>query len=342
MPAFLLLLTLCQMEVQMSQEREMSLQEAIKHFLSHLKRKSSSKHTIRNYTKALDAFCNSLIQRDINPKYTPVSDLRSDWLGYFLDDLSEQAASTERVYSTIVACFYRFVAAEELAEINLARLNLRLRERRSIGRRLPRVPAQEIETIISSTESLLLESLPLTKRLIVLRDSAFLTTLADTGLRLAEACSLRRGDMDWADRRARVRGKGGHEDIVRFSTRALSRLRRYLAARQVMDSQQGCPLSQLPLFARHDRKAGKRILPISPRTGEEIVARAVIRALGKGARGQVTPHDFRRYFVTNLMRATGDIHLAQRAARHASIHTTIRYTRLDDEELDEVYDEIFG
>jgi len=41
------------------------------------------------------------------------------------------------------------------------------------------------------------------------------------------------------------------------------------------------------------------------------------------------------------MRATGDIHLAQRAARHASIHTTVRYSRLDDEELDEIYDEIF-
>lgn len=325
----------------MSKEQEMTLQQATAHFLARLKRKSSSEHTVRNYTKALAAFSNSLAQRGIDPKRTPIGSLSPDWLSYFLDDLSDQAASTEQVYTTIIACFYRFAAAEEWAQVNLARLNLRLQERRTPARRLPRVPAQEIETIITETESLLNGKLSSAKQLIVLRDCAFLTTLADTGLRLTEACSLRRGDLDWAERRARVRGKGSREDIVRFSSRAMGRLRQYLSARQRLDAQQGCPIERLPLFARHDRKAGRRILSISPRTGEQIVARAVARVLGEEAQGRVTPHDFRRYFVTNLMRATGDIHLAQRAARHASIHTTVRYSRLDDEELDEIYEEIF-
>ena len=326
----------------MSQEPEMSLQQAITRFLARMKRKSASEHTIRNYSKALAAFSNSLARRKIDPRRTPVQALSPDWLSYFLDDLSTSAVSTERVYTTIVAGFYRYVAAEEWAEINLARLNLRLQERRSPGRRLPRAPAREIEAIIATSKALLAEKLSFTERLIVLRDYAFLTTLADTGLRLAEACNLRRGDMDWADRRARVRGKGGREDIVRFSARAVDCLQQYLSARQVLDEQQSSSLEKLPLFARHDRRAGRRILPISPRTGEQIVARAVARALGEKAQGQVTPHDFRRCFVTNLMRATGDIHLAQRAARHASIYTTVRYSRLDDAELDEIYDEVFG
>ena len=52
-----------------------------------------------------------------------------------------------------------------------------------------------------------------------MRDRAFLLTLADTGLRVHEACNMRRGDIDWNEGRAVIIGKGDKQAVVRFSTR---------------------------------------------------------------------------------------------------------------------------
>ncbi|HNN14635.1 MAG TPA: site-specific integrase, partial [Anaerolineales bacterium] len=55
----------------------------------------------------------------------------------------------------------------------------------------------------------------------------------------------------------------------------------------------------------------------------------------------ITPHTFRHYFVTTTLRATGNLAIAQRLARHENIQVTNRYTQLADEELDKAYYDIF-
>ena len=177
----------------------------------------------------------------------------------------------------------------------------------------------------------------------MLRDRAFLITLADTGLRVHEACNLRRGDVDWHEGHAIIIGKGNQEAMVRFSERALRVLRSYLNARSTFDGGSGRPLSSLPLFARHDRGAGKRILPISTTTGRAIIHARVEQALGPDAVGSITPHSFRHYFVTTVLRASGgNLKLAQELARHKNIAVTQRYAHLSDDELDRSYHEIFN
>jgi integrase len=52
-----------------------------------------------------------------------------------------------------------------------------------------------------------------------------LITLADTGLRVHEACGLRRGDLDWQEYRAIIVGKGNREAVIRFSERAIKALK---------------------------------------------------------------------------------------------------------------------
>jgi len=123
--------------------------------------------------------------------------------------------------------------------------------------------------------------------------------------------------------------------VVRFSSRALRALKDYLRARAELDGSTGRPLASLPLFARHDRGAGRRTRPISTTTGRAIVHTHVKQALGPDALGSITPHSFRHYFVTTNLK------LAQELARHRNISVTQRYAHLSDDELDREYYEIF-
>jgi site-specific recombinase XerD len=174
-------------------------------------------------------------------------------------------------------------------------------------------------------------------RLINLRDRAFLLTLGDTGLRVHEACNLHRGDLDWNEGKAMIIGKGNRQDIVRFSSRSLQALRDYLSMRSELDGASGKALSSLPLFARHDRGAGKKIKPMTTTTGRNIVTDRVKQFLGAEAVGSITPHSFRHYFVTRVLASSNNLKLAQELARHKNIAVTQRYAHLSDNELDRGY-----
>jgi integrase len=122
----------------------------------------------------------------------------------------------------------------------------------------------------------------------------------------------------------------------------MNALRDYLNTRAENDGAFGKPLTSLPLFARHDLGAGKRIEPISTTTGRNIINQRVREALGDNAAGTITPHSFRHYFVTEVLQGSGgNIKLAQKLARHKNIQVTQRYAHLSDDELDKGYYEIF-
>ena len=73
------------------------------------------------------------------------------------------------------------------------------------------------------------------------------------------------------------------------------------------------------------------------------VDRWVVAALGEAARGTITPHSFRHYFVTVVLRASGgNLRLAQELARHKNISITQRYAHLSDDDLDRGYHDIFN
>jgi integrase len=119
-------------------------------------------------------------------------------------------------------------------------------------------------------------------------------------------------------------------------------LRDYLNARAKLDGDSGRPLPSLPLFARHDKGAGKKIKPITTTTGRNIVEQRVRESLGTDAVGTITPHSFRHYFVTTVLRGSGgNLKLAQELARHRNIAVTQRYAHLSDDELDRGYWDIF-
>ncbi len=303
-----------------------------------------SENTTRTYRNALNAFEAMLNDLGIDPAENMTSAVKEDWIADFAAALKSYAPASERLYLTATAGWYEYLAAEELAEINLPRVRMLIRRRgRRPGQRLPQFPRTQIETTIEHANNLIHSAVDDERdRLRNFRDRGFLLTLADTGLRVHEACSLRRADIDWNEGRAILIGKGDRESIVRFSSRSLAALKDYLRLRAELDGGSGRPLSSLPLFARHDLGAGKKVLPITTTTGRAIVHKRVREALGAEAAGTITPHSFRHYFVTTVLRGSGgNLKLAQELARHRNIAVTQRYAHLSDDELDRGYHEIF-
>ena len=304
---------------------------------------SRSENTARTYRNAMTMFMEILEINNLDPKSAHIDSLKEDAIVWMANALKDFSPATEQVYLTATVGLYEYIAGENLANINLPRVRLLIKQRaRRQGIRLPQFPKNDIETIINYAQSLHNNGLKdESLRLIAYRDRAFLLTLADTGLRVHEACNLRRGDIDWLESRAIIIGKGNKEAITRFSKRALQACKDYLTQRATMDGNSGRPLASLPVFARHDRGAGSKVKPISTTTGREIVNQAVINAIGPEAVGTITPHSFRHYFVTTILVSTGNLKLAQELARHTNIAVTQRYSHLSDDELDQKYQEIF-
>ena len=306
-------------------------------------RLARSENTARAYANALEIFFRVLKEYWIEPETSPtakITEVAIAWMAAYLKNFSP---ATERLYLQAVKGFYEVLDAETLAEVNPARLRLLLRQRtRRSGQRMPQFPRQAIEQVLDFVNNITIGPFDdRNLRLRALRDRAFLVTLADTGLRVHEACALRRGDMDWNEGRAVIIGKGDKQAVVRFSSRAMRALKDYLAGRAALDGSSGRPLPSLPLFARHDKGAGKKVKPITTTTGRNIVSERVRQALGDEAEGRITPHSFRHYFVTTVLRASGNLKLAQELARHANIQVTQRYAHLSDDELDKGYHDIF-
>lgn len=322
-----------------------TIAEALDDFL-HQKALTRNAKTTKAYRHGLDHFLTVLRDHEITSADSPAKLGEMMLVLRFTEHLQALtlSASTQKLYSSAVSGFYKYLAARSLAQVNLQTLDEIFRQHiKRAGQRLPQFPKEDIEKLLAHAENLshsIVENER--ERLINLRDRAFILTLADTGLRVHEACGLRRGDVDWHEARAVLIGKQNKQAVIRFSKRSISALREYLNARGKLDGSSGKRLGTLPLFARHDDGGEKKVKGISTETGRNIIKDHVRQVLGDEAVGTITPHSLRHYFVTIVLLSTGgNIHLAQKLARHSNINVTERYAHLSDDELDRGYAEVF-
>lgn len=253
-------------------------------------------------------------------------DLSVDSYTKFLLMLRNHSPATQAVWKSALMGLYRFAEFPDMARLESLNEHYLTRE----GQRVIDIEYEKIADFIVFCNGLLND-------LAELRDRAFVFTLADTGLRMAEACALRRGDI----RRgyAVIIGKGNKEAKVRFSERSLIAIRAYLSERAKLDGASGKPLDSLPMFAQHGIsaknkvraiKAGGMWRAIKARLDQAGIDPALIRL-----------HDFRHYFVTRAVELKG-LKTAKELARHSNIRLTDRYTHLKDKDLDKAYEEIFN
>lgn len=292
------------------------MNEQIEHFLTTFQR---SPRTIFAYRNALIQFTKAVGED---------ADLNTETYITFLSAIKSKSPSTQRVYRTAILKYYAFYKAGNWAELKEATEHYTRKQ----GKRIVNFNREAIEQIIVYCESLQ-GDLP------ALRDHAFVLTLVDTGLRLSEACSLKRGDIDWLEQRAIIIGKGDKQTVIRFSNRSIQALKDYLHERASVEPNSRTPLASQPLFARHDIRASKRIRPISA-GGMWKAIKARMTEAGVDHR-LVRLHDFRHYFVTITYLAKGNLKLSQELARHESISTTNRYAHFGGE-ADAAYDDIFN
>ena len=156
---------------------------------------------------------------------------------------------------------------------------------------------------------------------IIARDAAVLGLLYGSGLRIAEALSLKRKEAPLSDALT-VTGKGNKSRMVPVLPQVAKLIADYVAL---------CPLelpADGPLFV------GARGGPLSPR----IVQLAMARLRGAlGLPESATPHALRHSFATHLLARGGDLRAIQELLGHASLSTTQIYTAVDSERLLEVY-----
>ena len=319
-----------------------TIEEAISDYLRTVSL-ARSENTHRTYLNGLNVFKTCLKSCSIDIKKISCDQLKEKNFSKFINDLKAYSPTTERLYITSVIGFFEFLVSENLININIQSLRMLVRTRARIPRqRLPQFPKSDIEFLIEKINQI--TKFPVENKkesLVNYRDKAFIICLADTGLRVHEACNLRRGDIDWFEKKAFVLGKGNREAVVRFSDRSIAAIKDYLRIRSTLDGSTGVPLTSLPIFARHDKGAGKKIKPITTTSGRNIVANRVEQFLGKEAEGTITPHSFRHYYVTRVLQSSGNLKLAQSLARHTNIAITQRYAHINDDELDKGYNEIF-
>jgi integrase len=310
------------------------------HYLASLQGRFSPQ-TVLAYGQALRLFTQVLREHFfIQTKNTPITAITITWASTYLEFLQQNhSPETEHLYSRAIIDFYQYLENQTSSLANDLTTTLSAyitQHRRPKHYHTPTLPLDAIEAIVAhaTTVSPPLNTDDTTQRdtLRLLRDKAFLLTLAYTGLRVSEICSLRIANLDLHSKAILL-----SEDLpLQLPTTVIAAIDLYLTQRKPLDNaQQLFHASHLPLFARHDKKAGRKILPISRWTAANIVNFWVSTALPPATCQQlirhntpITPHTFRHYFVVTTLHNTGNLQQTQALARHADTATTRRYLHL--------------
>lgn len=222
-------------------------------------------------------------------------------------------ASTIRRKLSAVASLFDFLCESNAVSFNPAdgvkRPNLGSNEEKS-----PALGDEQAKAILNA---------PAEDTLKGVRDRAILSTLLFHGLRRAELCSLKVGDVQ--SRRGvmhfLVNGKGGKIRFVPIHPHALQRISDYLAM-----TGHGA-ISDAPLFQRADaRKSAKPMLPLTGHAIYRNVVQKYARIIGLEPTA-ICVHGLRATAATNALDHGADIAKVQDWMGHANISTTRLYDR---------------
>ncbi len=275
-----------------------------------------SPHTVAAYQRDVAEFFRSV------GKEVSVGLISADHVQAYLGDLyqANSSASVARKMSAL-RTFFRFlvregkVAADPLSGVAGPKL------------------ARHIPVFLTVDEVFSLLEEPGEKDTFYLRDRAVMELIYSTGMRVSELVSRNMEDLDFSTGMVRIRGKGNKERIVPFGSAAAEALEKWFPVREglIMDR------------IRRGHAPEREALFLNSR-GTRLTSRSVERLIaGYGERAgiavRVTPHALRHSFATHLLEMGLDLRTVQELLGHVSLSTTQKYTHLDMEHLNRVYDQ---
>ena len=153
-----------------------------------------------------------------------------------------------------------------------------------------------------------------------LRDTAMMTLMLGTGIRVSECVGLNISDVDFNNDGIHIHRKGGKEVTIYFGDEVESILKEYINYRKHLIAEDGSE-DALFLSLRNRR--------INVRSVEYMVKKY---AKTVTPLKHITPHKLRSTYGTNLYKETGDIYLVADVLGHNDVNTTKKhYAAIEDE-----------
>jgi integrase/recombinase XerC len=295
--------------------------DALERWLAHIKGvDGASVHTIRAYAQDLRGFLTFIARHSGGeaaslPALTnlPLSDMRA-WMSH-ARDTGLSARSLARALSSVKR-FIAWVADNaQDGQVIDASVPLSVRSPKHL-RKLPRpISIGGAQDVLDSVGDFA------TQPWIAARDTAVVTLLYGSGLRISEALSLT-GAHHPLPEVLRITGKGGKTRLVPTLPVTCAAVAHYA---------QLCPFDLGP---RDPLFRGARGGALNAR----LIALAMQRVRGAlGLPASATPHALRHSFATHLLAKGGDLRAIQELLGHANLATTEGYTAVDTARLMEVY-----
>lgn len=156
-----------------------------------------------------------------------------------------------------------------------------------------------------------------------LRDSSMLELLYSSGLRVSELVSIKLGDIHFDAGFIRVLGKGSKERIVPVNMRALEKIRDYSE-------------KERPEILKNKQSPYLFVT----RNGSSMTRQRfwqTLKAIGKQAGIELSPHTVRHCFATHLLEGGADLRSLQKMLGHSDISTTQIYTKVTTDRIKKVY-----
>lgn len=169
---------------------------------------------------------------------------------------------------------------------------------------------------------------PNKKTLIGLRDFCILSLMLFTGLRRAEICGLKRGDLKVQDKKAYlyIFGKGKKWRKVKVNDLdLLNSLYRYFRKIGIDEK------PEAKMFLNIRRRPTDESKSLTPAALRYLIPKYTKMA---GIDKRITPHSLRHTFTTLTLWKGADLATVQKLAGHASIQTTSRYLHTTQERQD--------
>ncbi len=285
--------------------------------------KDYSDHTLRAYSKDLNAFFNFLAEsktavrgRQKSARVVSLKSIDGITIRGYLGFLHRQNKKTTVARKlSAIRSFFKFLVKQGIIDQNPAELIL--------------TPKQDktIPTYLSVDEMFrLLDSIQ-TDTLLGLRNRAIFETLYSSGIRVAELAGLNFSDLNFSSGVVRVLGKGNKQRIIPIGQKALKAIAAY--REQLSRQVDSVVLKEGALFLN--------------RYNKRLTARSIARILRKlidaiGLLTPVSPHALRHSFATHMLDSGADLRVVQELLGHKSLSTTQRYTHVSIDRLMETYD----